>query len=116
MKCIVYKKERLPRQNTSKVQHFTLLRITFFFRLSFKCWPVLVNLWKHGDYTNNFNAISMWLEAAVLLFGLAGKDTTAKFQCVTELSLNVSDSFPKIISMCLERGRHKQPRILSLNS
>ena len=35
------------------------------------------------------------LISPVLLSGLAGKDTTAKFQCVAGLSLNVSDSFLK---------------------
>ena len=39
----------------NKVQHFTLLRITFFFRLNFKCCPVFINLWKNDVYTNNFN-------------------------------------------------------------
>ena len=41
----------------NKVQHFTLLRITFFFRLNFKCRPVFINLWKYVDYTNNFNVL-----------------------------------------------------------
>ena len=49
-----------------------------------------------------------------MFFGLSGEDTTVKFQSVTGLSLNVSDSFPKIIGMFL--GSHKRPRILSLNS
>ena len=31
--------------------------------------------------------------------GLASEDTTVKFQSVTALSLNVSDSFPKIIGV-----------------
>ena len=39
----------------NKVQHFTFRRITFFFRLNFKCWPMFINLWKYVDYTNNFN-------------------------------------------------------------
>ena len=47
----------------NKVQHFTLLRITFFFLLNLKCQSVFVNLWKYGDYTNNFNAISLWFKA-----------------------------------------------------
>ena len=40
-------------------------------------------------------------------FGLAGEDTTVKFQSVTGLSLNVSYSFPKIIGMCLGRERKR---------
>ena len=36
---------------------------------------------------------------SVLLFGSAGEDTTIKFQSVTGLSLNVSNSFHKIISL-----------------
>ena len=35
----------------------------------------------------------------VLLFGLAGKFTAAKFQSLTGLSLSVSDSFPKKICL-----------------
>ena len=37
----------------NEVQHFTFLRITFFFRLNFKCWPMFINMWKYDDYTNN---------------------------------------------------------------
>ena len=39
----------------NRVQQFTFLRITFYFRLNLKCWPVFINLWKYDDYTNNFN-------------------------------------------------------------
>ena len=34
---------------------------------------------------------------------------TVKLYSVTGLSLNVSDSFPKIIGMCLGRQSHKRP-------
>ena len=37
-----------------------------------------------------------------VFFSLAGEDTTVKFQSVTGLSPIVSDSFPKIIGMCLD--------------
>ena len=93
----------------NKVQHFTLLRITFFFQLNFKSWPVFINLWKYDDYTNNFNVSTQSVCGLkkiisdyhpVLLFGSAGEDTT-----VTGLSLNVSESFPKIIGMCLGRTK-----------
>ena len=49
-------------------------------------------------------------------FGLTGEDTTVEFQSVTGLSPIVSDSFPKIIGMCLGRRSHKRPQIYSLNS
>ena len=51
-----------------------------------------------------------------VFFGLAGEDTTIKFQSVTGLSPIVSDSFPKIIGMCLGRRSHERPPISSLNS
>ena len=78
-----------------------------------------VEICRRHQQFQRFKAISMWLEAKLLVinvtqfcfFGLAGEDTTVKFQSVTELSPIVSDSFPKIIGMCLGRRNHKRPRI-----